>query len=250
MSATSRHQAAGTGRLVQSPVFLICPMRSGSTLVRVILDSHSLIRAPHEMHLRTLQVGYEKPYTQLAIERLGLTQRDLEYLLWDRLLHWELTRSGKQVIVDKTPGNALAWRRISECWPAARYIFLLRHPGAIFMSMRLVSPLAPAEQTARLVAGYVEGVEEARNALPGHVLRYEDLVGSPAVVMRQICAFLDVPWEPQMLDYGNFEHGPFEEFIGDFSADIRSGTIRPGRPPPDIDGLPAVIRNACEEWGY
>jgi hypothetical protein len=237
-------------RLVESPVFLLSPMRSGSTLVRVILNSHSMIRAPHEMHLRTLQVSYEKPYTELAIDRLGLTRQDLEYLLWDRLLHWELTRSGKQIIVDKTPGNALAWPRLAECWPAARYIFLLRHPGSVFASMGQVSPLAAPDTTAALVADYIHGVQAARSALPGHDLRYEDVIADPAKAMRQVCEFLDVPWEPSMLDYGDFDHGPFEAYIGDFTGNIKSGRIRPGAPPPDPASLPAVIRDACAVWGY
>jgi hypothetical protein len=237
-------------RLVESPVFLLSPMRSGSTLVRVILNSHSMIRAPHELHLRTLQVAYGKPYNELAIGRLGLTRRELEYLLWDRLLHWELTRSGKQIIVDKTPGNALAWPRISECWPAARYIFLLRHPGAVFSSMCRIAPHTPDVETARLVAEYIHGVEQARGTLPGHTLRFEDLVGDPAATVRRICAFLGVPWEPQMLAYGNFDHGPFEAFTGDFSANISSGAIQPDRAPPDVRSLPPAIQDWCAAWGY
>src|SRR3954470_10054533 len=46
----------GTSRLVRSPVFVLSSVRSGSTLLRVLLNSHSQIRAPHELHLRTLQV--------------------------------------------------------------------------------------------------------------------------------------------------------------------------------------------------
>ncbi|MFC7591929.1 sulfotransferase [Nonomuraea antimicrobica] len=43
-------------RLVKSPVFVISPVRSGSTLLRMLLNSHSRIRAPHELHLRTIGV--------------------------------------------------------------------------------------------------------------------------------------------------------------------------------------------------
>ncbi|XDO64283.1 sulfotransferase [Streptomyces sp. RLB1-33] len=43
-------------RLVDSPVFVLSSVRSGSTLLRVLLNSHSQIRAPHEMHLRTVHV--------------------------------------------------------------------------------------------------------------------------------------------------------------------------------------------------
>ncbi len=39
-------------RLVQRPCFLLSSVRSGSTLSRVILNSHSQIHSPHEMHFR------------------------------------------------------------------------------------------------------------------------------------------------------------------------------------------------------
>ncbi len=122
-------------RLVPEPVFVISSVRSGSTLLRVLLNSHPQIRAPHEMHLRTLAVDLTKPYTSKAMDQLDLDQSELEYLLWDRILHRELVRSGKQIIVDKTPGNAGFWERLAAGWPKARYIFLLRHPASMVSSL-------------------------------------------------------------------------------------------------------------------
>ncbi|MFI6654036.1 sulfotransferase [Streptomyces sp. NPDC050523] len=51
------------------------------------------------------------------------------------MLHLELPRSAKDVIVDKTPPNTLIWPRLQRCWPKARYILLLRHPGAVIASL-------------------------------------------------------------------------------------------------------------------
>jgi hypothetical protein len=250
MVATGKDQAEAVDRLVPSPVFILAPLRSGSTLLRVLLNSHSLICAPHEIHLRTLRVTYEEPYTSLAIERLGLDQAELEHLLWDRLLHWELDRSGKKIIVDKTPGNALVWPRIHKCWPQAKYIFLIRHPGSIFSSMSEVSPNASPEATARLVLQYINGVEWARNELPGCTVRYEELTADPAGTTQRLCSFLGVHWEPQMLQYGEFPHGLFEKFLGDFTEKIKSGTIRPPRELPDSASIIPSLRNACQRWDY
>ncbi|MEV8635092.1 sulfotransferase [Streptosporangium sp. NPDC051023] len=250
MSVSSPEQTGTGDRLVPSPVFVLSPMRSGSTLLRVLLNSHSMIRAPHEMHLRTLGVTYAKPYTEVAVDRLGLDREQLEYLLWDRILHRELGRSGKQVIVDKTPGNALSWPRLKECWPLARFVFLLRHPASIFASMSEISPNASPETTAALVLEHVDGVEEARNTLPGHTVRYEELVSEPTRATEEICSFLGVPWEPGMLEYGKFDHGSFETFIGDFTGKIRTGTICDPRRLPAPDAVPASLRDACRRWGY
>jgi len=270
-------------RLVRSPVFILSPMRSGSTLLRVLLNSHSMIRAPHEMHLRTLQVDFGEFYTELAIQRLDLTRTELEYLLWDRLLHRELARSGKQIIVDKTPGNVLAWRRLHACWPEARYVFLLRHPASVLASTLEVSRAqlqrmaeimrdrdgegAMASFTAdgggtlpadldmsgmmtQIVLGHIQGLNEAMSTLSGLSVRYEELVRDPARVTQGVCSFLGVPWEPQMLDYGRYDHGPFEVFVGDFTEKIRSGRVREARPLPTGDAIPEPLREACLGWAY
>ncbi|MBD0843782.1 sulfotransferase family protein [Streptomyces sp. TRM68416] len=237
-------------RLVPDPVFVLSSVRSGSTLLRVLLNSHPRIRAPHEMHLRTLTVGLGKPYTKKAMSELDLDQRELEFLLWDRILHRELVRSGKQIIVDKTPGNAAVWERLHEGWPRARYIFLLRHPASMVDSLIAGRPDRDPEATVREVLGYVEAVEAARTALPGLTVRYEELTERPVEVTQEICAFLGVEWTPRMLDYRRVDHGPFVPFIGDWSDTIKSGRVQKARPLPDPADVPPALRDIARTWGY
>ncbi|MEV6161440.1 sulfotransferase [Streptomyces sp. NPDC052052] len=237
-------------RLVPDPVFVISSVRSGSTLLRVLLNSHPVIRAPHEMHLRTLEVRRSKKYTDKAMSELGLDGNELEYLLWDRILHRELTHSGKDVIVDKTPGNAFVWRRLHEAWPQARYIFLLRHPASMVASLMNGRPDRDPDQTVAEVKKYVDAVEEARSSLPGLTVRYEELTEDPETVTRRICEFLGVPWESTMLDYGKQDHGPFKAFIGDWSETIKSGKIQKARPLPAADAVPEALRAISRTWGY
>ncbi|WKX14567.2 sulfotransferase [Streptomyces sp. NL15-2K] len=148
-SAAESYTAPRAPRLVKSPVFVLSSVRSGSTLLRVLLNSHSRIRAPHEMHLRTLHVELTRDFTAEAMKALELDKEELEHVLWDRVLHLELTRSGKDVIVDKTPANTLIWPRLRRCWPDARHIVLLRHPGAVITS------LAEPEKTTRGLCDYL-----------------------------------------------------------------------------------------------
>ncbi|MFD8212331.1 sulfotransferase [Streptomyces sp. NPDC059697] len=56
---------------MDSPVFVLSSVRSGSTLLRVLLNSHSQIRAPHEMHLRTVHVHLSRDFTADAMRALG-----------------------------------------------------------------------------------------------------------------------------------------------------------------------------------
>ncbi|MBM0274501.1 sulfotransferase [Micromonospora tarensis] len=104
------HVVTVTDRLVTSPVFVLSSIRSGSTLLRCILNTHSQLHAPHELQLVDLAVGIESRFARLAMEVAVLGTRELEHLLWDRVLHRELLRSGKPIVIDKTPTNLLRWR--------------------------------------------------------------------------------------------------------------------------------------------
>jgi hypothetical protein len=242
--------APRTPRLVESPIFVLSPVRSGSTLLRVLLNSHSRIRAPHEMHLRTLHVRLDREFTAGAMKELHLDKDELEHLLWDRVLDLELRRSGKELIVDKTPPNTLIWPRLHRCWPEARYLFLLRHPGAVMTSLIKRREEPDPGQVAAEVLEYAEKLEEARQQLPGHTLRYEELTGEPEKATREICRFLDVAWEPGMLDYGRHDHGAFRPHIGDWSSNIKSGRIQPARQDDHYEGLPPRLAEVARAWGY
>ena len=236
--------------MVESPVFVISSQRSGSTLLRVLLNSHSRIRAPHELHLGSLQVRLDTDYAGDVMGELGFGRATLEHLLWDRVLYHELSRSGKDIIVDKTPHNALMWRRLATAWPDARYLFLLRHPGAVLESVLSRHQDTEPESATRSVARYVAGVQEARENLDGLTLKYEDLTASPERETRRICEYLGVPWEPEMLEYGRQDHGPFKPYFGDWSANIRSGRVQPARPLPTVAEVPEALREATRAWGY
>ncbi|WBB63593.1 sulfotransferase [Streptomyces sp. WMMC500] len=246
------YRAPRAPRLVPSPVFVLSSVRSGSTLLRVLLNSHPEIRAPHEMHLRTLRVELTRPYSAKAMEGLELDRRELEHLLWDRVLHMELERSGKRVIVDKTPANALIRDRLADCWPDARFLVLLRHPGAVVSSLVNRRKEPDLDAIHAEVLDYGEALEAARTGLgaAGHVLRYEDLTAEPAGTARGICEFLGVEWAPEMLDYGAHDHGTFRPHLGDWSSNIKSGRIQPARAGDHDAGLTGRLAELAELWGY
>ncbi|GGN62015.1 sulfotransferase family protein [Streptomyces albiflavescens] len=237
-------------RLVPSPVFILSSIRSGSTLLRCILDTHSKIRAPHELHLADLEVQLTSPYIEMAMQASNLEKGEIEHLLWDRMLHRELAVTGKDIVVDKTPGNLLLWRRLAACWPQARYIFLLRHPLHILESSLAGRPEQDPAQTQQLVTRYLRELDAARRTLNGATVRYEDLTRDAKQVSREICAYLDMPWEPEMLNYGTADHGPFVQGIGDFTDNIKSGVVQPGRSLPADADVPESLMEACRAFGY
>jgi hypothetical protein len=217
-------------RLVPSPVFLLSPIRSGSTLLRCILGSHPQIHAPHELHLGGLEVRTDDEFTELAIRTLQLTPQDLRHLLWDRLLYRQLTASGRPIVVEKSPGNVFVHSDLLTCWPQARFLILRRHPVAI---------------------KFATALEAAAANSPGAVnVTYEELTSAPEVTCRRLCDFLGIAWEPGMLDYGRQEHGPFVYGIGDWSEQIRSGHVQPPTPLPAEKPWPTLLRDWASRWGY
>jgi hypothetical protein len=240
-----------TDRLVRSPVFVLSSIRSGSTLLRCLLNSHPRICAPHELHVAELEVGLPTRWVQLAMDVAGLDRDELTHLLWDRVLHQQLAAAGKDVIVDKTPSNVLAWRRIADCWPDARYVFLLRHPARILDSaLEVRAPDKTVEDVHAMVEDFLTAMQDAMSHLDGLTIRYEDLTHDPAGVTRQVCDLAGVDWDPAMLDYGAHDHGPFVPGIGDFTAEIRSGRIIPETATVDAAAVPEAMRPAARAWGY
>lgn len=234
-------------RLVKSPTFVITSVRSGSTMFRMILDTHSEIYAPTEMHLTDLRVGFKTAKTPRAMKALGLEKKDLEYALWDRIMDLQLRASGKRYLVDKTPGNVFVWEKLAEAWPSAKFIFLLRHPQSVFDSVKDSYQSPPTPES---IVKYLQRLEEARNTLDGLTVRYEDIVSAPEREMRTVCKFLGVEYEPGMLDYGKQSHGEGGAYLGDWMDKIKTGTIQESRALPSAERVLPVLRPYTEKWGY
>jgi hypothetical protein len=247
-----RRRAGGErgDRMLVAPAFVMCSVRSGSTLLRVLLDSHSKIHSPQELHLRDLAVRVKTDYGAKALGEIGLDDEQLRFLLWDRLLHREMTAAKKSLLVNKTPNDVFIADLIARCWPDARFIYLLRHPGAIARSRQETRPQDSAERNARMVLRYGTALEEARAARPGIVVRYEDLTADPTGETQKLCAFLGVSWEAKMLVYGRFDHGRMKPGLGDWKAKIKSGEIQAAEPPPPLEEIHPSLRELCVAWGY
>lgn len=238
-------------RQLKEPIFLHSSVRSGSTLLRVILNGHSQLYAPHELHLSALRVEFNDRYVEEAMEELGFNQRGLENLLWDRVMARALDASGKEFIVNKTPNNLFMWKRIARAWPDAKYIFLLRHPASIYDSWyRARKKNWTSEEAVESTLKYVERLDEARSELPGVTVKYEDLTADPEREVRRICEHLGVEFEPDMLDYGRKDHGKLKAGLGDWTGKIKSGKLQEARPLPKPEDVPEPLREISIKWGY
>jgi hypothetical protein len=237
-------------RLMTAPTFILSSVRSGSTLLRLILDSHPDICSPQELHLRRIGVRM-LGHGRYSLEQLGLNDKQLRFLLWDRILYRELQRSGKSQFVNKTPTDALMWSDIVACWPDARFVFLRRHPGAIVDSWSQArSPALSRDEVALDILAYATGMEQALRVHGGLVVRYEDLTADPETETRRLCEFIGVPWTPAMIDYGAAPHSGMKRGLGDWSPKMWSGRIQPAAPLPPPERIPDALRPIARAWGY
>lgn len=245
-----RRGARKGDRLVKEPVFVMCTLRSGSTLLRVLLNSHSKIHAPHELHLRYISASLDKKWSERSMKEMGFDEAGIRYLLWDRILHRELSDSGKPIIVDKTPNNVFIPELIREAWPDARFLFLLRHPAAIAESRKnwFKGDNYSEEENHDLIRRYCEALEGCRQNYDGITVRYEDVTDDPARETKRICEFLGIDWEPSMLEYGKQDHGRYKSGLGDWSDNIKSGEVQKAKPPPPE--TPEPLRAVAAKWGY
>jgi hypothetical protein len=197
-----------------------------------------------------MRVAVGGKYGEKALAEVKLDKDELENVMWDWYLHRELASTGKRLLVNKTPSDVFITDRIRDCWPDARFIFLLRHPVSIARSRHALRPQDRPEQNYKRILRYAEAVETARQTLPGLTVRYEDLTADPAGETQKLCAFLGVKWEATMLEYGNFDHGRLRSGLGDWKENIKTGTIQPPKPLPTRDEIPPELLPLSIAWGY
>jgi hypothetical protein len=189
----------------EAPIFVIGSPRSGTTLLRLILDAHPRISCGEETHfLRDLEAIVGRHWDLLAsygLERswwLGRI-RDL-YTTFQREV---LSRSGKARWAEKDPTYTLHLGFLEELFPEARYVHLLRDGHDVVASFRDRWGYRSAARAAR--TEWARHVSAAR-ALGARIggsrfleLRYERLVADPETETRRLFAFLGEAWQPSLL---------------------------------------------------
>jgi hypothetical protein len=201
--------------MIQDPVFLIGAERSGTTLLRLMLDHHPTIAFLPEFE-RVVELisddGRWPPIDEL-IETLPYLwrfppygfeiDRSLDYpTLVDSFLRQKRDRAGKSIV-----GATLHrhFDRLLLIWPGARFIHIVRDPRDVAASC---IGMGWAGNTWTGVRAWTEVErlwETFRERVHGRFIevRYEELVSEPPRVLSQICRFLGVEFDPAMLSYAD-----------------------------------------------
>ena len=218
----------------KDPFFLIGSGRSGTTLLRTIVNQHPELCIPPESHgaipnaVKQYYRGGENGWQKLIALSLGEFLRHTNFRLWKTDLQKNINelytlkseeqslsaiinyiyaeyikkhKTGASRWGDKTPFNTLRIKWLLKLYPQAKFIFVLRDPRAVASSFRK-SEINPSlkESSLRWKAS-IEAFENLEKNSKGSTLliKYEDLVIEPEAVTRKVCAFLEIDFLANML---------------------------------------------------
>jgi hypothetical protein len=225
-SAVGRSQGDSLG---SHPVFVLCNARSGSTLLRFVLNAHPDLACPPETNVPALSaqlatvwsliegapIAKERGDAPPAVPSAALSgvRRTLEDMMGSYLV-----RKGKSRYCDKSLGTARWADLLLQVFPEAKFICLYRHPMDVVASGIEACPFgvtgygfdpyiaaSPGNVVLALArfwaenAGMIAGAEE-RFPDACYRVRYEDLVAEPELVANGIFDFLGVAAQQGIAD--------------------------------------------------
>lgn len=284
----------GPGAPMASPIFIVGANRSGTTLLRLILNAHSRIAIPDELiYFHSDMAGIpieqwrrpglspdayarfvdrflksnceplkELDVMQLKHEILEKGPADLKHPYQVALEAWARYH-GKQRWGEKTPGNLFYADVILEMFPDAKFIHLVRDPragvysmmGFIFLPDDVVFNALNRHKHMTVGRAILE-----QNVPPAQrmTVRYEDLVTDPSSTVQAICAFLEEPFEPEMLSFHNEASRSMDPLaVSDFNTaatqPITASFVDKWRTKLSADAI-ATVEKICapemKEFGY
>jgi hypothetical protein len=194
---------------VNAPILIVGTMRSGSTLLRLMLDSHPAISVgPETNFLSAVAATKDIPNWKYGREwygRLGWSERELDARLrsfYAGMFERHAASQGKRRWGDKTPAHTDHMRLGAQVFPDAVFLGIVRHPGGTATS--LMQKFHYTWQAALAYWDATNATMVRDGAALGDrfaVCRYEDLVAEPEPVLRDLLAWLDEPWSDSVLEH-------------------------------------------------
>ena len=217
--------------------FVVANPGSGTTLLRMMLDAHPDLAIPPETHFvpELIETAREirrandrKPTGEELADAIAADRRWEDFHLDRDALAKRMSgrrgESGPGAAIrafyelyaeaqnkrrwgDKTPDYLRSIRRIGRTLPEAHFIHLIRDGRDVAASRRRWRERAggkdrPVEAWAAQWKRWIETARKQGGEIGRYMeLRYEDLVTDTEPALRNVCEFIDLPFDEAMLDY-------------------------------------------------
>jgi hypothetical protein len=240
-------------RMQDAPIFIVGSMRSGSTMLRLILDSHPRIAVGAETgFMGALLATRRIPGWKHGAEwfgRLGWTEQELDARLrefYSGMFERHARSQGKARWGDKTPFHTSHMEEMGRVFPDAVFVGIVRHPGAVAASLH-----------RRFHYAFDEAVEYwcdtnrqmlvAAGELGGRftLCRYEDLVSDSEDVLRELVAAIDEEFDPALLRHHEVQRAQGAPKLTDGSTSSQD-PIDASRAEKWTDAITSAQRDALE----
>lgn len=211
------------------PIFIVGAPRSGTSLLRQMLNRHPAIAICDETHFfrliyqkrgrkafgdlndpanrRRLALDYLSlpPTRKLGLDQAKLAERltaeAVSYpAMFASILSFYAESEGKQRVGEKTPNHALAAETLCEWFPGAVVLHLVRDPRDVAASlMRMRFGSSSAVLNARTWVRLNLAARRSSHRREYLEVRYENLVKQPELELTRICQFAGEDYSPRML---------------------------------------------------
>jgi hypothetical protein len=259
--------------------------RSGSTLLRFLLDAHPELACPPETSMPALcgQLAVVWSLIEgapLAVERDAAPSRVPDAAvagirrMLDEMTGSYLARRGKRLLCDKSLGSARFADLLTQIYPGARFLCLYRHPMDVIRSGLDACPWgltgygfdeyivgSPGNAVLALARYWLDNATlihevEKQHSQRCHRIRYEDLVHDAEETMREVYAFVGARPAPGVVRAcfsGDRERfGPADHKIWATSK-VSSDSVGRGETVPAgliMPQITAAINGLSDELGY
>ncbi len=219
--------------MTKNPIFIGGEGRSGTTLLRIVLDTHPNISCGPETHFfidnnvkvlcKYLSETY-KPrimeYNSYPDDQPYLTMARSFGAILDSFHSNYMMKRGKLRWADKTPHNILNIQFISDAFPDMKFIHIIRNGLDVAASMfEMPWGTTNVNYIANSWASCIKaGKEYAANHDNYLEIRYEDLILSSKSTITKVVEFLDEPWDDKLLQYNTVEHDYGIQYANESSA--------------------------------
>jgi hypothetical protein len=212
-----------------TPVVVLGVSRSGTTLLKAMLDAHSQLAIPSESYFipqlwdrhgaHPRRDAFVADLTRLEkIAEWAVDPEDVRRRLPERPTFAESVQAiyriyaesrGKPRFGEKTPLYMQYLDVLERAFPEARYVHIVRDGrdaalSLLAMTRRPRLNLSRPRGVGDFACAWRREVRAAQRFGRRHQyleLRYEDLVAEPEARLREVCAFLELEYEPGMLEY-------------------------------------------------